>query len=136
MARSVWAGGAYFLMVFVLGFALGTVRVLYVAPRLGAAVAVLLEAPIMLGASWAACGWCLRRFEVPPGRGPRGLMGALAFALMIAAELGVAVLVFGQGPAGFIAAYRSLPGAVGLAAQAAFGLMPLVRRGSIADARA
>ena len=127
MAKSAVAAAAYFLIVFLLGFGLGTIRVLIVAPRLGETTAVLLETPLMLAASWTSCGWCLRRFEVAPKEGARAVMGAIALALLMAAELAVSVLLFGRNPTDLAAGYRTTPGAIGLAAQAAFGLMPLVR---------
>jgi hypothetical protein len=127
MPKSVAAGAAYFLIVFLLGFGLGMIRVLLVAPRLGETTAVLLETPFMLAASWTSCGWCLRRFEVPPKADARAVMGVVAFALLMAAELAISVLIFGRSPTGFVAGYLTTPGAIGLAAQAAFGLMPLDR---------
>jgi hypothetical protein len=127
MAKSAVADAAYFLIVFLLGFGLGTIRVLLVAPRLGETMAVLLETPLMLAASWASCGWCLRWFEVAPKADARALTGGVAFALLMAAELAVSVLLVGRSPNGFLGAYRTTPGAIGLAAQVAFGLMPLVR---------
>ena len=54
IARSLLAGAAYFAVVFATGFALGVVRVLVTAPRLGETGAVLLEVPIILAASWFA----------------------------------------------------------------------------------
>ena len=96
MAKSTVAGAAYFLIVFLLGFGLGTIRVLLVAPCLGETMAVLLETPLMLAASWASCGWCLRWFEVAPKADARAVMGGVAFALLMAAELAVSVLLFGQ----------------------------------------
>jgi hypothetical protein len=57
VAKSAVAGAVYFLVVFLLGFGLGTIRVLFVAPRLGQTTAVLLETPLMLAASWTSCGW-------------------------------------------------------------------------------
>jgi hypothetical protein len=127
MAKSIVAGAAYFLIVFLLGFGLGTIRVLLVAPRLGETTAVLLEIPLMLAASWVSCGWCLRRFEIATKTEARAVMGGVAFALLMAAELAVSVLLFGRSPNGFVGGYRTTPGAIGLAAQVAFGLMPLVR---------
>ena len=50
----------------------------------------------MLAASWASCGWCLRWFEVAPKADARAVMGGVAFALLMAAELAVSVLLFGQ----------------------------------------
>jgi hypothetical protein len=55
-------------------------------------------------------------------------MGAVAFALLMAAELAVSVLLFGRSPSDFVAGYRTTPGVIGLAAQLAFGLLPLLRR--------
>jgi hypothetical protein len=125
--RAIAAGAAYFAMVFGLGFALGAVRVALVAPRVGETAAVLIETPLMLAASWIICGWLIRRLEVGRGLGARALMGALAFALMICAELGVGALVFGRDLSAQLAAYRTPGPAIGLAAQVAFALMPLVR---------
>jgi len=42
---------AYFLPVFALGFVLGTVRTLWLAPMLGELAAVAAELPVMLAAS-------------------------------------------------------------------------------------
>lgn len=126
MARAGLAGLAYFSIVFLVGFGLGTIRTLLVAPRLGQTSAVLLETPLMLMASWAACRQCVRWFEVPPGLAVRAGMGAVAFALLMAAELALSMLLFRRDLAAFIAAYAAAPGPIGLAAQVMFGLMPLL----------
>lgn len=126
MTRALRAGLAYFAGVFALGFVLGTVRVLWLAPRLGEGPAVLLELPVMLAASWAWCGWLLGRFRFPPGITAPLLMGGVAFALLMAAEftLGAAT---GTPPASHLARWATGPGAAGLAAQIAFALFPLAR---------
>lgn len=49
------AGAVYFAVVFTVAFGLGMVRVLFVVPRLGPMLAVLLEAPALLLVSLAAC---------------------------------------------------------------------------------
>jgi hypothetical protein len=49
------AGALYAIIIFVVGFILGTIRVLLLAPRLGETTAVIIEAPIMLAASWFVC---------------------------------------------------------------------------------
>jgi hypothetical protein len=46
------AGVVYFAVVFVVAFAIGVVRTLLLAPRIGDVRAVLLEAPIIIGRSW------------------------------------------------------------------------------------
>jgi hypothetical protein len=62
--RATKAGALYAIIVFVIGFILGTIRVLLVAPRLGETTAVIIEAPIMLAASWFVCRWCVGRLSV------------------------------------------------------------------------
>ena len=59
-----WAGIAYTVGVFAFAFAVGTIRVTLVAPRLGTLLAVVLEAPIVLAVSWRVSLWCTRRFNV------------------------------------------------------------------------
>jgi hypothetical protein len=125
--RATQAGFIYFAMVFILGFALGAVRVSLVAPRVGETAGVLIETPLMLAASWLACGWSLRRLGLGRAIGPRVAMGAVAFSLLMAAELGVSVLLFGRSLSAQVANYQTTAGAIGLAAQVAFALIPLVR---------
>jgi hypothetical protein len=129
MTQIIKAALAYFATVFGLGFALGTMRVLLIAPRIGETAAVMLELPVMLAASWVAAGWCVRRFAVPASAGARLAMGLLAFALVMVAELALAVLLFGQSPAQHLDAYRHFAGAIGLSAQLAYALFPTLRRG-------
>jgi hypothetical protein len=127
MAAALKAGVSYFALVYLAGFILGTVRVLLIAPCLGETAAVLLETPIILAASWIASRWCTAEFAVQANPLPRLLMGGIAFALLITGELGVSVFVFGRSWEGALTAFRSPPGIVGLSAQAAFELFPLVQ---------
>ncbi len=46
--RTLKAGVLSFAIVFGAGFVLGPIRIVWVVPRLGARIAELLEAPIML----------------------------------------------------------------------------------------
>ncbi|HVY13878.1 MAG TPA: hypothetical protein VHB27_01525 [Rhodopila sp.] len=64
---------------------LGTVRMLAVAPRIGETPAVLPEAPAMLGFSWIASAWSMRRFKVQEAAGSRIFEGLAAFFLLILA---------------------------------------------------
>ncbi len=120
------AGGAYFLIVFAAGFALGTLRVLAIAPHLGELVAVALELPAMLAASWFAAGWVARRFAVPARLPPRLAMGAIAFAVLMLAEFALAAAL-GRSPAAYAAVFLTAPGLLGLAGQIAFALCPAAR---------
>ena len=123
--RAVRPAVIYFGAVFAAAFAMGILRVLVVAPRLGALVAVALEVPVILALSWVVAGWVLQRW--PLDLSHRTLMGALAFGLLMIAELGLAVLIFGQTACGFVGGWATLPGALGLAGQIGFAVVPTLR---------
>lgn len=129
--RAFLAGISYFAVIFALGFALGTVRVLAIAPRLGETAAVIIELPIMLAASWWVCGRLLHRLGVQPKVADRLTMGGTAFVLLMLAEFGVSVFAFGRTPGEHLATYGSASALLGLTAQIAFAAMPLVRRGTL-----
>jgi hypothetical protein len=127
MRRAAQAGILYFAIVFALGFALGTARTLLVAPVAGETGAVLLELPLMIAASWLLCGWTLRRLSVPTRAADRIVMGAVAFALLMAAETLVGTQLIGRTAAEQLASYERPGAAIGLVAQIAFALFPLLR---------
>jgi hypothetical protein len=127
MGRAIAAGLTYFAVVFAFAFALGAIRVFFVAPRLGETAAVLLELPLVLAASWWTCGELVRRFRVGSGSGERLAMGGIAFAVLMAAEALLAILAFGRTPEDYLGDFATPAGALGLAGQAAFALIPLVR---------
>lgn len=120
------AAAAYAAIVFAAGFVLGAIRALLVAPRIGAPLAVLAEAPVMLAVSWIVCGWCIRRMRLERGAAASLAMGAVAFVLLIAAEMTLAALAFGRLPAAYVRDLGTLAGAEGLMAQIAFALFPLL----------
>ena len=127
MTAALKAGATYFAIVYLAGFVLGTVRVLLLASRIGEVAAVLLETPIMLTASWIVSRWCTGRFGVPPEVQLRLLMGGVAFTLLILGEFGVSMLAFGMSWEGTVASALSPSGLIGLSAQVAFALLPLLR---------
>jgi hypothetical protein len=101
----------------------------------------------MMSASHIEIGPPLQRWPMTRSSGRGGLVretlrrardiparlavGVLAFALVMVAELALAVLLFGQSPAQHVAAYRHFAGVAGLAAQLAYALFPALRRGEI-----
>jgi hypothetical protein len=121
--RVIGAAAAYCGIIFALGFVLGTARVLWLAPAIGLVPATLAELPVMLGASWWASGWLVRRFAITR-TGEALAMGALAFALLMAAECALAVVLSGETPAQWLAGLRHPHAAAGLAGQVVFALMP------------
>lgn len=124
MARTLAAALAYVGLVFAMGFALGTLRVLVVIPRIGELRAVLVELPLIIAASWFASAWICDRFKVSPGLADRLQMGAVAFGVLMAAELAFGIALFGRSVEAQIAAYATLPAQLGLAGQIAFALIP------------
>lgn len=127
MSPPLAAAIAYAGRVFGAGFILGALRTMWLEPAIGSLAAVALELPLMLAISWFICGRMLDRFAVPPTLAARGAMGALALALLLVAEYALA-RGFGQSSAEYLARLASPAGALGLAGQALFGLMPLIRR--------
>jgi hypothetical protein len=127
MAKASEAGALYALTVFLIGFILGTIRVLLIVPRLGEIAAVSLETPFMLAASWFVCRWCVDRLDVPRRIGPRSLMGAVAFVVLMAAEFALGWSGFGRSVSEQLAGCGSAVGAIGLAAQMVFAMFPVMQ---------
>jgi hypothetical protein len=131
MSPPIRTGTIYGLFAFMLGFVLGTLRVVAVAPMLGAEAAVLIELPLML----AACWWWSGRIARPPAMARRieGVpLGLAGLAVLLAGELAVGTLLMGMTPAGWLAEFGRAPAAWGLAAQLMAMAMPMLRwrRGS------
>jgi len=120
-------GLLYAIIVFACGFALGAIRVLYVAPKIGALAAVVIEAPIMLALSWRICRVAVRRFQVGPAILARAVMGVVAFFTLMACEFGLGVFFFHKTLGAIFYDYATAPGAVGLAAQFVFALIPILQ---------
>src|SRR5207248_1150523 len=95
MGIATAAAACYALIVFLIGFIFGAFRVLVLAPHLGETGAVSLETPVMT-ASWFVCRWCVDRLNVPRTVPARLIMGAVAFAVLMAAETSLALFVFGR----------------------------------------
>ena len=126
MFRATKAGALYAIIVFLIGFILGTIRVLLLAPRLGETTAVIVEAPVMLAASWFVCRWCVGRLSVRRTVPPRLLMGFVAFLVLMSAEVGLGA-VLGRYLVDQLAAYKTPPGAIGLGAQMIFAMFPVIQ---------
>ena len=99
---------------------------LVVAPRLGATRAVLAETPVILAVSWWLSRGCIARFEVSRAVPARLVMGLTAFIVLMLVEVTLSVTLFGRPIADYLASLRTVPGAIGLAAQLAFAAFPLV----------
>lgn len=128
MGRALASGAVYFAAVFALGFVLGVVRTLALAPRIGELAAVAVELPLILAASWWICGRTIRSLGVSGSSSERIAMGATAFALLMTAEAALAMLVLGRSPSAYFEALSGRAGLLGLLGQLAFAAFPIIQR--------
>lgn len=125
--KTLAAAFAYFALVLGSGFVLGVIRVPFLVPRIGERWAELAEMPVMAVVIFVAAGFILRCFPDvrPPGRSL--VVGFLALALMVCAELGLAVALQDKTLAEYLASRDPVSGSVYLAMLVAFALMPRLR---------
>ncbi len=124
------AGAVYFALVFGAGFALGTIRVVWVVERVGTRMAELLEAPLMLAVTVLAAQWVARRLALPRTTARLLAVGGLALALLLLCELTVVLWLRGVTILQDLASRDPVAGAVYLAMLGAFVVMPaLLGRG-------
>lgn len=121
-ARALRLGLAYFAIVFAVGFVLGTVRTLWLVPRLGERWAELAEMPVMVGASWLAARALFRQ----AGLSLRATVGAgvLALVLLVGVEVTVVLRVRGLSWSEYLATRDAVSGTAYLAALLLFAAMP------------
>lgn len=124
--RVIKAGFAYFALVFAAGFALGSIRVPYLVPRLGERAAELIEMPFMFVVIWLAARFITRRFSLPAKALSRLGAGILALGLLVTAEVLVAVALQDRTLGEHVANRDPVSGIVYLAMLALFAVMPLV----------
>jgi hypothetical protein len=121
----VWkAAATYFGIVFGIGFVLGSLRVLWLVPRVGSRSAELYETPLMLLATVLAARWVCRRF-VGRGRPSTSLaIGLLALSFLLVAELAVGVGVRGLTPLEVVVNRDPVSGTVYYVSLAVFAAAP------------
>ena len=127
MAGALKAGMLYFAFVFAVGFLLGIVRTLLLAPRIGELPAVIVELPVILACSWLICRRLIGRFRISPDPGSGMVMGSVALALLLGAEAALSILVLDNSLDGYLGSFRTAHGLAGLAGQVVFGLIPVVQ---------
>ncbi len=120
----VFTGIVYFAAVFAFAFAMGVARTLVVAPRLGATVAVLLELPLVLGASWLVVRRLLRNRHFRLSQ--RAAVGVIAFVLLMVSEALLAGVLRGQSLGEWALDLVTPLGLIGLAGQVGFAAMPVL----------
>ncbi|MDX1442356.1 MAG: hypothetical protein R3270_01125 [Gammaproteobacteria bacterium] len=112
----------YFVMAFALGFALGTVRVLLLVPRIGEASAELLEIPVMLVGIFFIARFLVHRYPQPAGAWVSS--GLLALLLLLSFEFTVVLAVRGMSLEQWYASRDPWAFSAYLFALAAFAAMP------------
>jgi hypothetical protein len=122
------AAALYFAIVFAVGFLLGAVRVPFLVPRLGERLAELAEMPLMFIAIFLAAGYVVRRYSVSVSARGWALVGVAALALLVCAELLLAVILAGRGVGEYIASRDPVSGTVYLGMLLVFAAMPWLRR--------
>jgi len=122
----VKAGVLCFALVFGAGFALGTVRTLWVVPRVGTRTAELMETPIMLVVTIVAARWTVLRLAVPSVPSARLGMGFVALVLMLVAEFGLVLWLRGLSIREYLATRDPVSGTVYYAMLVVFAIMPLL----------
>jgi hypothetical protein len=129
IVRTIAAAALYFGLIFALGFVLGALRTLALAaaPDISRLQAVLVDAPVMLVASWFASAFVIRLCSMRATVAARAGIGGGAFLLLMLAELMIAVGLSGLTPAEHFRSYGEASHAVGLSAQVVFGLIPLMQ---------
>ena len=125
MKETLKAGVVYFALVFAAGFVLGTIRTLWVVPRLGVRTAELIEAPIMFCISILAARWAVRHVQVSPLRSRRLAVGCIALGLMLVAEFTLGLWIRGMTIRGYFAARDPVSGAVYFLTLGAFAVIPI-----------
>lgn len=118
------AGSLYFLLVFGTGFVLGTIRTLWLVPKVGPRMAELMETPLMLAAIILAARWIARRFSsrLTPYGGLR--IGLVALALLLVAELSVVFWVRRLTIGEYFASRDPVAGTVYVMMLGVFAVMP------------
>lgn len=119
------AGALYFTLVFAVGFVLGTIRTLWIAPALGARTAELIEEPIMVGVSIFAARWVVRWLRFPVDWRSRLALGCVALGLMLLAEFTFVLWIRGLTLREYLAARDPISGGAYVLALVAFALMPI-----------
>jgi hypothetical protein len=125
----------YFALVFGAGFVLGTLRVLWLVPQIGVRAAELAESPLMLLVTLLAARWVMTHVHTGARPSDQLGMGLTALALLLAAEIGLGLLLRGGSVRAILLDKDPVSGTVYYALLVVYALMPwlLGRRGVTPD---
>jgi hypothetical protein len=121
----------YFAIVFGVGFFLGTLRVLVIAPRIGVRTAELIETPVMLLVCALAAGWIIRQFPNIREWASSLAVGFIALGFSLIAELVVGVFLFRLSITDSFVKHDPVLAATYYGALCLFALMPFMLRSRV-----
>lgn len=127
MQKIIRAALLYFAFVLGAGFILGVLRVTFLVPRIGERWAELAEMPVMALVIFYSAGDILRRFPEINQAGKSCLVGLLALAFSVCAELALATVLQERTLAQYIGSRDKVSGSVYLLLLLIFALMPRLR---------
>ncbi|TVQ56675.1 MAG: hypothetical protein EA355_06395 [Rhodobacteraceae bacterium] len=120
------AGLIYFALVFVAGALVSVVRDVVLAPNIGLRLAELVEYPLLFLVIMGSANWTIHRFGLKGQRGPRAVMGSVAFLLAVTIGALLVLLIRGQSLVEYAANRHPLTGAVYLMMLGLVAAMPLL----------
>lgn len=124
--RILKAALLYFAIVFGAGFVLGTIRTLWIVPRIGARGAELMETPIMFVVVILAARVTVRWFLASSARTTRLAVGFIALLLMLVAEFGFVLWLRGISIRQYLATRDPISATAYYLMLGVFAIMPLL----------
>lgn len=122
---SILKGGiVYFALVFGTGFLLGTIRTLWVVPKLGIRTAELLEMPFMLVAIVISADLIVRKIDRVSGASTAIAVGVIALGLLLVAEIFIGVVLLDLSFIEVFTKHDPVSGSVYYAMLGVFAIMP------------
>lgn len=123
----VKVGTIYFALVFGAGFVLGTIRVLWLVPIVGARTAELLEAPVMLAVVIFTARWVVRHYGEERGSLTSWLgVGGLALILALLFDFTVILRIRGLSFTQYVEAFDPVAGTAYFVMLGVFSIMPML----------
>jgi hypothetical protein len=127
--RLLSAVALYFVVVFVAGFLLGSVRVFWLEPRMEKALAVLCETPFLLLAMVLAARWVTERFRITADRTSLVAIGVGALVLQQIIDLSLGAALRGLTLVEQLQNFETPAGAIYAVLLPLFAAMPLLVNG-------
>ena len=116
----------YYGLVFLIGFILGTFRVLLLVPTVGEMYAELIEMPLMLIAIYYSAKFLVYRFSALPRLSAYLVIGVIALGLLLLTEFTLVLGLRGISFAQYIAARDPVSGIAYALSLCIYALMPFI----------